>query len=118
MNELLKIVYLLIVWVHLGRSVYQQVDVDDVRYSADEDQDQNSEVNIFQEFVVPEVELEVPCEFSFDGGRVCDCNFSSKVSTKFYTTQPNSATPPQVFYYICMCTLNVCKQRVRLDQIK
>lgn len=79
MNELLKIVYLLIiVCVHLSRSVNN----DDDRYSADEDRDQNGEENILHEFAVPEVELEVPCVFSFEGGRVCDCDFSSRVRNK------------------------------------
>lgn len=81
MNELLKIVGLLIVcWVQLGRSVYHNVDIDDDRYSANEDRDPNGDENIVHEFVVPEVELEISCAFSFEGGRVCDCDFSSRVS--------------------------------------
>lgn len=81
MFELLKIVCLLIVWAHLTRSVYHHVDIDDEQYNGDKDRDQNGVDNVLHEFVVPEVELEVPCEFSFEGGRVCDCDFSSQVST-------------------------------------
>lgn len=83
MNELLKIVCLLIVWANLARSVYQHVDIDNDQYNVDENQDENGEEYSLHEFVVPKVELEAPCEFSFDGGRVCDCDFSSQVSPHF-----------------------------------
>lgn len=107
MNELLKIVCLLIVWAHLGRSVYQHVNIDDDQYNVDENQDENGEEYSLHEFVVPKVELvEVPCELSFEGGRVCDCDFSSKVSTHY---SQNYAQAKRILKQI-LCTLSKSKK--------